>query len=182
MKKTFTRLFKLKQNKRLYEKYFDKIKKIERDLLIEFAITISNRLVQNFDNKTLKMLVEKIIEQSIIVIEDTKKTSNLEQIIRIIKETLKNMNKKNVFNSCELKKYYDLKSRDRVIVEVLKHSFKVINDVIRNNVKIMKSIINKIIFEQKNNNRNQNRNQNSQDNIRIYRNNYDSQISISVDA
>ena len=182
MKKTLIHLFKLKQNKRSYEEYFDEVKEIERDLSIELAITISNRLVQNLDNDILKMLVEEIIEQSTIVIRNIKKTSNLEQTIRIIKEALRNMNKKNAFNSRELKKYHDLKFSDRTIAEVLKHSFKVMNDVVKNNVKIMKNMINKIMFEQRNNNRNQNRNQNSRDIMRLYRNNYDSQISISIDA
>ena len=182
MKETLIRLFKLKQNKRSYEEYFDEVKEIERDLSIEFAITISNRLVQDLDNDILKMLVEEIIEQSIIVIKDIKKTSNLKQTIRIIKETLKDMNKKNVLSFRELKKYHDLKLSDRAIVEALEHSFKVMNDVVKNNVKIMKSMINKIMFEQRNNNRNQNRNQNSRNNMKIYRNNYDSQISISVNA
>ena len=182
IKKTLIRLFKLKQNKRSYKEYFDEIKEIERDLSIELAITISNRLVQSLDNDTLKILVEEIIEQSIIVIKDIKKTSNLEQTIRIIKEALNDMNKKNALSSRKLKKYHDLKLNDRAIVKVLKHSFKIMNDVVKNNVKIMKSMINKIMFEQRNNNRNQNRNQNSRNNMKIYRNNYDSQISISVDA
>ena len=62
VQKTFNRFFKLKQNKRSYYEYFEKIRKIERDLLDIMTFIISNRLIQNLNDEIFRMLIEDITD------------------------------------------------------------------------------------------------------------------------
>ncbi len=92
-------LFKLKQYKRSYVEYFEKTKEIERNLFEKIIVIISIRLIQKLNIKTLRMLVEEIISQNIVVNNTIQLTSSLEATIRIIKNALRNINKENNTNS-----------------------------------------------------------------------------------
>ena len=61
MQKALNCFFKLKQNNRSYVEYFEKIKKIKKDFSREIANIISTRLMQDLNNKILKMFVKNII-------------------------------------------------------------------------------------------------------------------------
>ena len=119
MQKVLTRLFNLKQNNRFYAKYFEKIRNIERNLFKELSLIISNRLMQRLNNNILKMLMKTLFNQ-IIIIQKKKSKSNLKMIIRLIKNDLKNMNKKNQEFIIEIDKYQNFKSANKTITKILK--------------------------------------------------------------
>ena len=94
MQKILIRLFNLKQSDRSYAKYFEKICNIERNLFKELFLIISNRLMQRLNNNILKMLMKTLLNQ-ITIMQKNESKLNLKMIIRLIKNDLKDMNKKN---------------------------------------------------------------------------------------
>ena len=94
MQKTLIRLFNLKQNDRFYAKYFEKACNIEKNLFKKLFLIILNRLMQELNNNTLKMLMKALFNQ-ITTMQKKKSKPNLKMIIRLIKNDLKDMNKEN---------------------------------------------------------------------------------------
>ena len=81
MQETLNRLFKLNQNNRSYAKYFKEVRTIKKDLSREIANIISTRLIQNLNNEILRMLVEDIMNQNIIINNANRALLNLKIII-----------------------------------------------------------------------------------------------------
>ena len=193
MQKVLTRLFNLKQNDRFYAKYFEKTRNIERDLLKELFLIISNRLMQKLNNNILKMLMRALLNQ-ITIMQKNESKSNLKMIIRLIKNDLEDMNKKNQKFMIEIDKYRDLKSANKAVTEILKRSFKMMNEALKQNVKVIERMLNKMMFfnkfnfrsnyeQNENNNSQKNRqiqNQNNRINQRIRHNDENIQVSVSL--
>ena len=97
MQETLNRFFKLKQNNRLYVEYFEKVRKIKKNLLREIVNIISTRFMQNLNDEILKMFIKNIMNQNIAVNNINRIILNLKTTIKIIKDAFKNMNKKNDF-------------------------------------------------------------------------------------
>ena len=145
MQKTLNRFFKLKQNNRSYAEYFEEIRKIEKDLSCEIANIISTRLVQDLDNEILKMFIKDIMSQNIAVNDVNRVFLNLEATIRIIKGAFEDMDKKNDSAMKQIK-YRNLKFSERVLTDAFEANFKLMNETLKNNVKFMKSMMNKFFF------------------------------------
>ena len=79
--------------------------------------------------------------------------SNLKMIIRLIKDNLKNMNKKNQKFMIEINKYRNFKSANKAVTEILKQSFKMMNKTLKQNVKMIEKMLNKMMFFNKLNSR-----------------------------
>ena len=145
-------MFNLKQSDRSYAKYFEKTRNIERDLLKELFLIISNRLMQRLDNNILKMLMKALLNQ-ITIMQKNESKSNLKMIIRLIKNDLKDMNKKNQKFMIEIDKYRDFKSANKAVTEILKRSFKMMNEALKQNAKVIERMLNKMMFFNKLNSR-----------------------------
>ena len=142
MQKTLNRLFKLKQNNRSYAKYFEEIRKIEKDLSREIANIILTRLIQDLNDEILKMFIKDIMNQNITVNNVNCVLFNLKATIRIIKSALKNINKKNDFAVKQIK-YRNFKFSKRAFTNALETNFKLMSEALKNNVKLMKLMMNK---------------------------------------
>lgn len=149
MQNALNRLFKLKQNNRFYVEYFEKVKKIEKNLSKEIVVIISIRLIQELNMKILRMLVREIMSQNTMIDDTTRLTSNLEAIIRIIKDVLRDMNKKNVMSSKQIK-YRDLKLFDRTLTKIFEANSKLMIETLESNVKVMKFMMRKFISQNRN--------------------------------
>ena len=103
MQKTLNRLFKLKQNNRLYAKYFEEVKKIKKNFSRKIADIISIRFMQDLNDEILKMFVKDIMSQNITVNDVNQVIFDLKAIIRIIKNAFENINKKNDFAMKQVK-------------------------------------------------------------------------------
>ena len=87
---------------------------------------------------------------------------NLKLIIRIIKNVLKNMNKKNDFAMKQIK-YQNFKFSKRAFINAFETNFKLMSEALKNNVKLIKSMMNKFFFY----NRQFQQNQNQQHNFTL---------------
>ena len=76
------------------------------------------------------MLIEVLLNQ-IIIMQKKRSKSNLKMIIRLIKDGLENMNKKNQKFMIEIDKYRGFKSADKAVTETLKRSFKMMNEALK---------------------------------------------------
>lgn len=99
--------------------------------------------------KTLRILVKDIISQNTIVNKTTCLISSFEITIRIIKDILSDINKKNNTSSKQIK-YRDLKFSNRAFTNILKTNFKLIIDTLETNVKVIKFIISKFLTQNRN--------------------------------
>ena len=91
------------------------------------------------------MLIKDIMSQNITVNNVNRAFFNLKTTIRIIKSAFENINKKNDFAVKQVK-YRNFKSLKRAFTNAFETNFKLMNETLKNNVKLMKSMMNKFFF------------------------------------
>ena len=115
-------------------------------------------------------MLMKVLFNQITIMQKKESKSNLKMIIQLIKKSLKDMNKKNQKFMIEIDKYRSLKPANKAVTKILKRSFKIMNETLKQNVKVIKRMLNKMMFFNKFNFRNnyeQNENNNFQKNRQI---------------
>ena len=155
MQEILNRFFKLKQNNRSYAKYFEEVKEIKKNLSHKIANIILTRLIQNLNDEILKMFIKDIMSQNITVNNVNHALFNLKLTISIIKSALRNMNKKNDFAMKQIK-YRNFKFSKRTFTDAFKINFKLMSKTLKNNVKFIKSMMNKFFFYNRQFRQNQN--------------------------
>ena len=98
-------------------------------------------------------MLMKILFNQITIMQKNESKSNLKMIIRLIKNNLKNMNKKNQKFMIEINKYRDLKFANKAVTEILKRNFEMMNETLKQNVKVIEKMFNKMMFFNKFNSR-----------------------------
>lgn len=146
MQEALLQILNLNQKKKFYFDYFKEIREIERDLSKNMSTSIFLKLIKNLKDKILRILIKTLINQNTKIENKVAILLNLESTIRFIKEVLKNINKENFFTSIKIDKYCKIKSTNRALTKILKNNLKIIISALKNNSKLIKNMLNKIML------------------------------------